>query len=267
MDIKDTEHFCEQVRRKLKIFKSSDFVFDEPSHTYTYLGEKFDSVTTYIKNFKEPFNSNYWAGVKAAERGITKDEILREWKQKADTAGDLGTDVHKWIEDFWNGSKPPYPLHEETLLRVQKFESLYESKLHFFAPIASEVKVFSKRWRLAGTIDQLFAFWDHKQSRFRVVVGDWKTNKEFKTPDMKGGTYKKLLRPFSDLYENHLSEYSIQLSLYRLILAESSVETDSAFLCHIGPNDPAKIYPAYDLRERLGFYLDSNRAKKDIFDV
>lgn len=267
MTPKDTQHFCEQVKRKLKIFKSSDFVFDEPSHTYTFLGEKFDSVTTYIKCFKEPFDSNYWAGVKAAEKGVTKQEILNEWKQKGDYAGDLGTDVHKWIEDFWVGLKPPYPENPEVLERVQKFESLYDSKLHRFFPIASEVKVFSKKWRLAGTIDQLFGFFDEKEHRFKVVVGDWKTNKVFKTPDGKDGRYKKLLRPFNDLYENHLSEYSIQLSLYRLILGESAIETDSAFLCHLGPNDPAKIYPALDLRERLFMFLESNRAKKDIFDI
>lgn len=266
MQQKDTEHFCDQLKSKLKIFESSNFVFDEPSHVYKYSGEKFDSVTTFIKNFKEPFNSEYWAGVKAAERGISKQEILNEWKQKGDYAGELGTDVHKWIEDFWSGLNPAYPEHPEKIQRIQKFESIYESKLHLFTPIKSEVKVFSKKWRLAGTMDELFAFYDKKEKRFKVVVGDWKTNKEFKTPDTRSGTFKKLLRPFNDLYENHLSEYSIQLSLYRLILAESGIETDSGFLCHIGPDGPAKIYPAYDLRERLKVYLDSNRAKKDIFD-
>jgi hypothetical protein len=266
MQQKDTEHFCDQLKLKLKIFDSSNFVFDEPSHVYRYSGEKFDSVTTFIQNFIEPFNSEYWAGVKAAERGVSKQEILNEWKQKGDYAGELGTDVHQWIEDFWSGLNPAYPDHPEKIQRIQKFQSIYESKLHLFTPIMSEVKVFSKKWRLAGTIDQLFAFYDQKEGRFKVVVGDWKTNKEFKTPDSKSGTYKKLLRPFNDLHENHLSEYSIQLCLYRLILAESGIDTDSAFLCHIGPEGPPRIYPTYDLRERLKAYLDSNRAKKDIFD-
>lgn len=266
MGKKDSEHFCEDLKTKLKIFESSNFVFDEPTHVYRYSGEKFDSVTTFIKNFKEPFNADYWAGVKAAERGISKEEILNEWKQKGDYAGDLGTEVHQWIEDFLSGLNPPYPNGDEKLSRVEKFESIYRSKLHLFTPIKSEVKVFSKKWRLAGTIDQLFVFYDQKEGRFKVIVGDWKTNKEFKTPDTRSGTFKKLLRPFNDLYENHLSEYSIQLSLYRLILEESGIETDSAFLCHIGPEGPAKIYPAYDLRERLKAYLDSNRSKKDIFD-
>jgi hypothetical protein len=261
------KRFSDQIRNQIKIFESPNFVFEEESHTYTYSEEKYDSVTTFIKKFKEPFNSDYWSSVKAAERGVSKETILNEWKNKADHAGGLGTGVHEWIENFLLGNNPPYPEDEESLKRAKKFEKIHADKLHVFYPISSELKVFSKKWRLAGTIDQLFGFYDIKASKYKLVIGDWKTNKEFKTPDKKYGSFKKMLRPFNDLYENHLTEYSIQLSMYRLILEESGIQTDSAFLCHIGPEGPAKIYPAYDLRERLKVYLDSNRTKKDIFGL
>jgi len=72
------------------------------------------------------------------------------------------------------------------------------------------------------------------------------------------------LRPFNTLYENHHNEYSIQISLYRLILEEElGIETESGFLVHIGPEEPARIYPAKDLRGTLKMYLDQNRLESD----
>ena len=134
--------------------------------------------------------------------------------------------------------------------------------------MTSELKVFSKKWRLAGTIDQPFLMWDEKQQKVLFLIGDWKTNKEFRSDDHPKGRYKKLLHPFSHLWENHLNEYSIQVSLYRLILEdEIGLETNGGFLCHIGPEGPAKIHPIKDLRDHLRIYLQNNREEFDIFDV
>ena len=123
------------------------------------------------------------------------------------------------------------------------------------------------KWNLIS--QEPFLFWDSKRNRVLFILGDWKTNGEFKDDNHPKGKYKKLLRPFTFLYENHHNEYSIQISLYRLILEEElGIETESGFLCHIGPDDEPKIYPAKDLREPLKAYLDQNRCNNlDIFDL
>jgi hypothetical protein len=257
------------IENKLKFFEDPDFSFDEGLHVYKFKGQKFDSVTTFLKKFKTPFDKKYWAEKKARERGISVDEIYSEWDGKGQTANNLGTRVHKWIEDFWCGLSPVLP-DDDCLDRVNKFLRIHERKLKFLVPIRSELRVFSKKWKLAGTIDQLFLFWDKEKEKAILVIGDWKTNGDFKSDDHPKGRYKKLLRPFSGLYENHHNEYSIQISLYRLILEdEMGIETESGFLCHIGPDDEAKIYPAKDLREPLRAYLDNNRGydELDIFNI
>lgn len=261
------QDFVEEVRRKLCVFNSSKFLFEEESHKYTYSGQRMDSVTTFLKTFKEPFMRDYWASKKAAERGISKDEILEEWKQKADISTHLGTEVHKWIENFWTGEKQKFPDEPEVASRVHKFMKIHDEKLKIFHHVASECKIFSTKWGLAGTIDEIFAYHDEKLGKNLLVLGDWKTNAEFKTSSHDKGRYKKLLRPFNDLYENNLNEYSIQLSLYRLILDQSGIETHSAFLCHLGPNEDPKLYKALDLRERLEMYLNENRKNRDIFNL
>ena len=56
--------------------------------------------------------------------------------------------------------------------------------------------------------------------------------------------------------------------MYRLMLYEElGIETQDGFLCHIGPDEPAKLYKCKDLREPLKAYLDHNRNDLDIFDI
>jgi hypothetical protein len=257
-----------EIERKLQVFNDRKFTFEEGPHIYKYDGKKFDSVTTFLKTFKVPFDREYWSKRKAEERGVDQSVILEEWNTKSVKSMDIGTSVHKYIEDFWSQRNPEIPDEVEVKERVEKFIDFYNKKLHVFHPLKSELRVFSKRWRLSGTIDQPLLFWDDKLDKPFLVIGDWKTNGEFKDDYHPKGRYKKLLRPFSHLYENNHNEYSIQISLYRLILEEeANIETQSGFLCHIGPDGPPKLYPAKDLREPLRAYLEDNRVEFDIFDI
>ena len=249
------------MESKLQYFLDPNFKFDELSHTYTYVNsktgepvQKFSSVTGFLSTFKEKFDSDKVAGFVSKKRGVSKSSVLQEWKDISDTALTLGTNVHKWIEDYYNGSNPEDPTHPEELHRVNKFKELYEERLHKLTPIHQEFRLFSRKWGLAGTMDALFKLGDD------YYVGDWKTNKKFTTDaDCKGPYAKKLLWPFDDLWENSLNSYSIQLSLYRLIMQEEAgFETKGAFLVWIGPKSKPMLYKTVDLRERLYKYLQKN---------
>ena len=257
-----------EIEKKLEIFKDRGFTFDEPSHTYRYESAKFDSVTTFLKTFKVPFDREYWSKKKAEERGVDVSVVLNEWQDKANNANSLGTRVHKWIEDFWSGNAPGVPEEDNVRERIDKFMEMYDKRLNVLMPLQSELKIFSRKWRLAGTIDQPFLFWAEQENRPYLIIGDWKTNGEFRDDNHPKGRYKKLLRPFSHLYENHHNDYSIQISLYRLILEEeANIQTQDGFLCHIGPDGPAKLYRTKDLREPLRAYLNDNRVDFDIFSI
>jgi ATP-dependent exoDNAse (exonuclease V) beta subunit len=212
------------------------------------------SVTQFISRFSPKFDSDYWAQKKADEAGVTKDDILAEWEEKAKYACDLGTDVHEWIEDFYNGEKPPIPTEEERKSRIAKFARIHNARLKDLRPIKQELRIFSTRWKLAGTIDAIF----HHPGKGLNLIGDWKTNKKFN--DDSAFTFgNKLLYPFEDLADNHLNKYSIQISLYRLMLQEEvGYKTQGGFLCHIGPVTEGEIYKTKDLRARLKHYLDQN---------
>jgi ATP-dependent exoDNAse (exonuclease V) beta subunit len=247
---------------RLNYFLDPNFRFNEESHTYTYVDPKtqkpvqiFKSVTGFISQFKEKFDSDRVAKMVAKKQGKTVAAVLKEWKEISDAALDLGTLVHKWIEDYYNGINPAEPDHPEVLARVNRFREIYDDRLHKLAPIKQEFRLFSRKWGLAGTMDALFKI---DQDYY---VGDWKTNKKFTTDeDSKNDRYaKKLLYPFEDLWDNSVNGYSIQLSMYRLMLQEEAgFETKGAFLVWIGPKEKPKLYKTVDLRDRLHKYLQKN---------
>lgn len=252
------------MESKLDYFLDPNFVFNEASHTYTYLDpstkkpvQTFTSVTGFLSQFKPEFNSELIAKQVAKRRGVHHSTVLNEWKQISDTALDLGTRLHKWIEDFYNGLNPALPTNDDTLLeRVLSFKALHESTLHKFTPVRQEFRVFSRKWGIAGTIDAI------KKLNQSYYVGDWKSNKKFTNDDHPEGRRQKLLYPFDDMWDNSINGYSIQLSLYRLILQEEAgFLTNGGFLVWIGPSSKPEMHKIVDLRDRLYNFLQKNDNK------
>jgi len=249
----------ELVKQKLEFWKDSNFKFDEAKHVYTYGKDSFISVTTFVHDFVPEFDADYHAARIAEKEGVHFDEIKQRWADIAKIACDLGTSTHLWIENFYNGLEQPYPEDPMVVERIEKFNKIYDSWLKKFVPIAQELRLFSRKWQIAGTMDALFYYPPAKT----IFVGDWKTNKIYRHDNHEKGTYNKMLPPFEDMWVNEHNSYSVQVSLYRLLLAENGIETNGAFLCHIGPNEQEpKIWQAKDLRKPLKEYLDTVWTKK-----
>lgn len=240
------------ILNELECFNDIEFEFDPIKHRYTYLGDEFVSVTRFIQQFHKPFEQEYWSKRKAEQAGVPQDWIINEWKKINDYANEVGTDTHNWIEDYFNGLWKPLPTNLDVINRINKFNIIYANQLHKLEPLKFEVRVFSKKWKIAGMIDSLFLY------RGKIYILDWKTNKNFTTDDNL--KYKeKLSTPFGDYFKSHLSEYSIQLSLYALILEEWGFEIGGAYLVHIGPDEqPATLHKVIDMRDHLRNFLDGS---------
>jgi len=238
------------------------FTFNEKQHKYHYRGKELISVTTFYSRFYKKFDTEYWADYKAKELDVPIEVIKEDWKNKADLGTTVGSIVHKWIEDFLNNKNPeipkldydigPYSINEINNLidlRIKKWQKIYYEKLSKMTPIAQELRIWSLKYSLAGTIDTLFWYKD------KLIVGDWKTNKAFTTDD--DYCYDMLKFPFEDQKDNNLNRFSIQVSLYRLMLEDHGIETGPSFICWV-PRDEteAKFFRAKDYRNILKNYLD-----------
>jgi ATP-dependent exoDNAse (exonuclease V) beta subunit len=180
--------------------------------------------------------------------------IKKEWKRLNDYANEIGTDTHNYIEFYYKKEFQEIPTNLDLLHRIIKFQKIHAKQLHKLEPLAFEVRVFSPKWKKAGMIDSLFLY------NGKIFILDWKTNKEFRTDSHPKGTYHKLLEPFDDFYENHLNEYSIQLSMYAAILEEWGFEIGGAYLVHIGPGDEdAQMYKVVDMRDNIKKFFDEQK--------
>ena len=243
----------ELLRNQLDCFEDIKFEFDPVAHRYTYEGEPFISVTRFIQQFHKPFEQDYWSKKKAEQAGVPQDWILAEWKKLNDYANEVGTDTHQWIEDYFNQIWKPLPSNPDVIHRINKFNKIYAKQLFKLEPLKFEVRVFSPKWKIAGMIDSLFVY------RGKIYILDWKTNKDFTDDNHPKGTYEKLLAPFQDHFKNHLNEYSIQLSLYSLILEEWGFQVGGAYIVHIGPGDEdAELYKVVDMRDNLKLFLNGS---------
>lgn len=242
----------EEIREKLKVFDYEGFKFNADRHRYTLDGTYLPSVTGVVSKFKPPFDKDGISKRVAKRDGLTQSEVLDDWARKAKTATDLGTEVHNLIEAYWNGTPNPIA-HTDTVYsdeakkRFAAFLAFRQAKLPNLFPLAAELQVFSRKLKVAGTID-LLAF---NRRDGRVYIFDWKTNKEFKTDLDKA--WDQLKTPFEDLASNHLNDYSIQLSLYQVLLKEEAdINVKGAVLLHLPPGGANPVmHHCKDLTGRL----------------
>ena len=245
----------EEILKKLELFNDPNFKFDSFKHKYTLDGEHFISVTQFISKFHKPFESDFWSKKKAEEAGISQDEMLLEWKKLNDRANEIGTNTHNWIENYYNKIYQELPTDMDVIDRINKFNVAYGKWLYKLQPIKFEQRIFSRKWKIAGMMDALFGY------NGNTFIVDYKTNKDFTDDEHIKGKFENLLYPFEDKFKNHLNEYSIQVSLYKLILKEVGIEIKCGYLLYIGPNDEAKIYKTHDFSDILEKYFIEEQTK------
>jgi len=211
---------------ELSVFNNIKY-FDEP-HTYFIDGREMTSATRLIGKFKQSFDSEYWSTKKAKERGISQEEILAEWKYKADYSCEKGTLLHEYAENYLNNKIFPYndergkKLLKEGPNDLKKdfeklktlFHQFYEDSYGKLIPIKSEIIVGDEQLRICGMVDQLF--WNNKANELQIW--DWKTNKEIK----RNNKWQQFKDPIAHLDVCEFNTYSLQLSLYRFIIEKNT---------------------------------------------
>jgi predicted RNase H-related nuclease YkuK (DUF458 family) len=271
-----------EINKKLEVFNDPKFVFVAETHKYTRGKIKFTSVTTKIAEFVEKFDSEkksremafnqlmnestcedlYDFDKEIDEKDILRvqEEILLKWKTEADNSCVLGTAVHLWMEEFFGDTTFSEITDNEVQARIDKFKKFYDKKLHNkIISVGQEIRVFNTKMKIAGTIDALFI--RISNGKLLLEIWDYKTNKKICTDDNK--RYKKLLAPFNDQYENELNKYSIQLNIYKLILASAGILIDGELVIVHVPNigDPV-IYRCKDYIKKLEMYFGVNYYSK-----
>ena len=97
--------------------------------------------------------------------------IQKAPNQTRDKAGDIGTLVHEYIENYIEyGIKPKTDVKEE-LNAFNQFVDWYEATCKNLTMVSLERKVFSMKYNYTGTADALF-----KDEDGNYIMYDWKTS-------------------------------------------------------------------------------------------
>ena len=190
---------------------------DEP-HTYetkNVRAHDFTSVTTFVGTLFPKFDEDTISKKCALKRGVTQEEVLKEWHDKRDKACDFGTRVHEMCENYILGNDISSTVmsDEEKPFFMSAYKYIYDKIISNdnLKVIEAEKIVFSEGFKLAGTIDLLL--YDKEQKK--VVILDWKTNKKL---DFSNNFNQYGLYPIDDMDDTNYNHYKVQLNIYRTLL-------------------------------------------------
>lgn len=223
--------------------------FIQTGHSYKAYGVKLTSVTTKINSLKPEIDWDQKAADIARREGVPAYGIKKTWNKSRQEGLERGTWVHEYIRaDLLQLDYTPQPLTSEMLA----YDSLRQT-VELGEVVACEWVVGDVGLGVAGTLDALF------YTAGAYHLWDWKTGKEFRLKDLYKGP--RLKAPFDDLDDCEIERYSLQVSLYRLLVERhAGVEIATAKIVHFPRDGGYSIYDAKDYRERLLGWLEKNRA-------
>ena len=233
------------IRLFSELAKFNYIKFKEDNHTYLYNGDAdvFPiSVTGKVHEYIEEFDADLWAGKTAEKRGITVEEVHREWDENREKACTKGTLFHKYAENKLNNK---YENLDVSPKLTDMFDEFYRLSIDNLIPIKSEIVIGDIELQIAGMIDQLY--WSNKLDG--LVIFDWKTNKKLR----RDNRYKKMLTLFNDLDDCEYNIYSIQLNVYRYIVERNTnLKIKAAYIAWFNENnDKVEIIKCANMQHRV----------------
>lgn len=160
--------------QQFKLYKGQIVLrFDDAKHIYTVNNKTIYGVTSITGIIAKP-GLIYWAANMAADTFFANmvagkaldelqikelaDQIRTSHVQKKDKAADLGTMIHDWISEFLKAGiakkpLPKKPINPEMKNAINSFlEWCKQNKVKF---LESERRVYSKKYKYAGTLDAI----------------------------------------------------------------------------------------------------------------
>lgn len=194
------------------LFPPKVHIIEETHQYFNDEGEEYASLSRVLNTVKTPFDKEGRSVASANKEGVSQEEILKRWSDKAKDSTDHGTRIHKALEVFKQIGKVPDEFKDLKTV-VQAVMREYGEYYRLF----SEVIVHNDEFKIAGTIDRPMLVSQHKNSA--LDIDDFKTNK-FKGIEYfsKYGNYMR--EPFGYLTDCNFTHYTLQLSCYAYMLQE-----------------------------------------------
>jgi len=239
-----------------------DYLFHEQPHEYYYKDKKVKtSVTKLVSTLFEEFDKEKISLAYAKKNGLSQQEVLDNWKNKADIASIVGTITHKYAEDRQIGRVMPFDFLDaekknilqqvkERVLKLCAMYDIFANDTHGkLIPIKTEFTVGIGTY-IAGNIDLLV--WNEKSQE--LEIWDYKTNSNIRS---KNDYNKNGLYEMSNYPDCELTHYSLQLHIYKEILRRFGIPVGKCYLVWLNEKNPKyEIVHCIDLQKEARLILD-----------
>jgi hypothetical protein len=252
--------------QELRVFDRITFL----STTHKYLIDNkptgIVSVTGLIEHYKEPFDKEKWAKIKADELGLEPEDIKESWRKNNVYSTTLGTIFHNFADNYFANKIIQHDkdwaislVGQEDYLRIREnipplIEQFYSfvDDCNFYLPIKNEFVVGDiDDTKICGMLDMLV--YNTKTNEFEIL--DFKTNKDIKTSSKFKKTFKP---PIEHIEDCELTAYSLQLSLYKYFIEQyTSIRIGGCKVIWFNTkNDNYKIYTLLDMSKEAEAILN-----------
>ena len=260
-----------EVKQKLKVFDK--YKFFENGHYYTYKDKRVGvSVTKYISQFENEFDSDTLSQKVADKNGISQFEVLNEWKRKGEYSCLKGTAIHEWLQDNYANREYKFDLSQleeyPEYYKIEDVEHLKQMAIDFindykdrYILIGDEILCGIPDFDIASAIDLLF----YDTVNNEVVLADIKTNTDLKGWKSTPSYVKKMLQPLENIKDITFEHYKIQLSIYRYFLEEYAhiPISDNMFIVYLSEKEKSyNIIQISYLKNEVEKILKLRRANK-----
>lgn len=260
--------------RRMVLREFEDLEFYDEGHRYVLHGRSLPSVSNVAHRFiRVPFDEQKQAARYAERHGETPEYWIQQWRQNSFRATTLGTKTHAYGESLgylragmpericpsilaqylpqYNYLAPLHPKEEAVL----KFMNEMPGSMHL---VLNEAMVYSGKnpcqernlkEQIAGTFDMLYYNDGSDGQPEGFVILDYKTNSNLQN-DYNRKFGRVLREPFADMTEEDLSLYTIQLSLYALMLQDIGIPIIDRRIIWLKECE-YEVVPLQDLTEKL----------------
>lgn len=198
-----------------------DIIFTPEDHVYRDLeGRQLISVSQLIHHFVPEFDPDGEILKRCAvKKGVTPEELKKEWEKINKDSCDYGHNVHSELEYYIDHKQIRESPHKHI---VEQF-----AKIKFKGLLQSETKIRSLKYRIAGTVD-LIEFHDNDV----ISIYDFKTNKKLEKYSVFG---TRMLYPFTHNFSTNFLHYTLQLNTYAFLLEEMGYWVKNLTIFYIHP--------------------------------
>lgn len=272
----DNEPLIVAQTRRLILEAFADLTFQEDGHIYTLNGKQLHSASSIGQRFESrPFEKQKIAIGYAQKHGETPEYWIEQWDCNAFRATTLGTKTHEFGESMgylrsglpdritprirpqymekYNYLAPIHPKEEAIVKFFKELPAAYHLVLNEAMAYSGKNPDESQNLKeqICGTFDMLYYYdGEGDESKAGFVIMDYKSNgKLYNENNQKYHTM--LLSPFDDLVQEDYGLYTIQLSLYALMLQDIGVNIIDRRLIWLKDDATYETISVPDVTDRL----------------